>query len=79
MSDSGGNQDGVVGCNRKFFSVENNHRIWLAGQNDVNFSVLLMVMLACISADFSKVYRAREFASISKSPACYATGAGDSR
>ncbi len=68
-----------MGCHRNFFSVQNHGCIRLAGQNHVNFSVLLVVMLACVGADFSQVYRAGEFVSICKSPAGYATRARDSR
>jgi len=78
MSYSGGNQDGVLGCHRNFFSIQNDRGIRLASQNDVNFSVLLVVMLACIGADFSQVYRARKFISIGKGPPGYATWARDS-
>ena len=77
MSDSGGDQNGVVGCHWNLFSVQNHDRIRLAGQDDVNFSVLLVVMLACISADLSQMYRSREFFSISKSSTGYATGTRD--
>ena len=79
MSDSRGNQDGILWCHRNFFSVQNDDCIRLAGQNDVNFSVLLVVMLACVGADFSQMYRARKFVSIRKSSAGYATRASDSR
>lgn len=79
MSYSRWNQDGILGCHRNFFSIQNDDCIRLAGQNDVNFSVLLVVMLACVGADFSQVYRAREFVSIRKSPAGYPTRARDSR
>jgi len=79
MSDSGWNQDGILGCHRNLFSIQNEDCIRLAGQNDVNFSVLLVVMLACVGADFSQVYRAREFVSIRKSSAGDATRARDAR
>ena len=79
MSDSRGTQDGILWCHRNFFSVQNDDCIRLAGQNDVNFSVLLVVMLACVGADFSQVYRAREFVSILKSSAGDAARARDAR
>ena len=79
MSNSGRNEDGMMGCHRNFFSVQNHDCIRLAGQNDVNFSVLLVVMLACVGADFGQVYRAGEFVSICKSSAGCTTRARDSR
>lgn len=79
VSDPWGNQDSVLRRDRNFFSVENHDRIGLASQDDVNFSVLLVVMLACVDADFCQVYRARKFIPVSKSPSGYATRASDSR
>ena len=79
MSDSRGNQNGILGCHRDLFPVQNDGSIRLAGQNDVNFSVLLVVMFACVGADSCQVYCAREFVSISKSPTSDTARAGDSR
>ena len=78
MPDSRRNQNGMLWCYRDLFSVQNDGSIRLASQNDVNFSMLLVVMLACIGADFSQVYRARKFISIGKGPPGYATWARDS-
>ena len=79
MPDSRRNQNGMLWCYRDLFSVQNDGSIRLASQNDVNFSMLLVVMLACIGADFSQMYRARKLVLVSKSPAGDATRTGDPR
>ena len=79
MPDSRRNQNGMLWCYWDLFSVQNDGSIRLASQNDVNFSMLLVVMLACIGADFSQVYRARKLVLVSKSPAGDATRTGDPR
>lgn len=79
MPDSWGNQNGMLWCHRDLFSVQDDGSIWLASQNDVNLSMLLVVMLACVSADFSQVYRARKLVLVSESPTGDATRAGDPR
>ena len=79
MPDSWGNQNGMLWCHRDLFSVQDDGSIRLASQNDVNFSMLLVVMLACVGADFSQVYRARKLVLVSYSPTGDATRAGDPR
>ena len=79
MSDPGRDQDSTLGSHGNFFSIQNDTRIRLAVQNDINFGVFFVIMLAGVRADFSQMYRAGEFVSICKSPAGYATRAGDSR
>ena len=79
MSDPGRDQDSTLGSHGNFFSIQNDTCIRLAVQNDINFGVFFVIMLACVRADFSQMYREGEFVSICKSPAGYATRAGDSR
>jgi len=79
MPDSRRNENGMLWCYWDLFSVQNEGSIRLTSQNDVNFSMLLVVMLASIGADFSQVYRARKLVSVSKSPPSDATWAGDPR